>query len=273
MIRRSLIGGGVALLVASLMFGRDATSYVKTSLGWVKETVQDQVPVEFQIERARQLIEDLEPEVRRNKHLIVKEEVALEQLGQQIAQIEQRQTRDKDCLLKMQAEVKRGDTMVVLAGHTYTPDQVKRDMASRLDRYKTNEETLFNLRRVHNARQSSLTGARTELDQMLASRNQLRAEVEKLQARQQMVTVAQTSSEFNLDNSVLARANELVRNVETQLDVTERMLSADMQYAEAIPMETETQLENVVDQVAEYFGEKAPQVESVAADVDNDSQL
>jgi chromosome segregation ATPase len=162
--------------------------------------------------------------------------------------------------------------VITLAGHQYTSDQVKRDMANRLDRYKTNEETLFNLRRVLNARQNSLAAARAELEQMLASRGQLVAEVQKLEARQKMVSVAQTSSEFNLDNSVLARAHQLVRDVETRLDVTERMLSADMQYAEAIPVE-ETTSEDIVEQVAEYFSAPAPQVESMAAEVSSDPQL
>jgi O6-methylguanine-DNA--protein-cysteine methyltransferase len=80
-----------------------------------------------------------------------------------------------------------------------------------------------------------------------------------------MVTVAQTSSEFNLDTSVLARAQELVRDVETRLDVTERLLSADANYAEAIPMDAEPSTQDVVDQVTEYFGRKQPQVESVAS--------
>ena len=86
MIRRILIGGSTALLLTGLMFGRDAVSYVRTSVGWVKDSVADSVPVEFQIERARKLIDDLEPEVRRNKHLIVREEVALEALARQVAE-------------------------------------------------------------------------------------------------------------------------------------------------------------------------------------------
>lgn len=273
MIRRSLIGGGVALLVMGVMLGRDAASYVRTSMGWVKESVSDQVPVEFQIDRARKLIDDLEPEVMKNRRRIVKEEVSLEQLQEQVAKLEQRQTRDKDALLKMQSEVKRGEPIIILAGHNYTPDQVKRDMVARLDRFKTNDETLVNLRKVLNARQTSLNAARTKLEEMLAARDQLKAEVAKLEARQQMVTVAQTSSEFNLDDSVLARANELVRDVETRLDVTERMLSADMQYAETIPMETTTP-DDIVEQVANYFSsEQAPEVESVASEVVVDPQL
>ena len=98
------------------------------------------------------------------------------------------------------------------------------------------------------------------------------AEVEKLEARQKMVSVAQTASEFDLDSSVLARANQLVRDVETRLDVTERMLSSDVQFAEEIPLES-PQSEDIAAQVAEYFGAADPQVEAIAAEVTVDPQL
>jgi hypothetical protein len=272
MIRRVLIGGGTALLLSGLMFGRDAVSYVRTSAGWVKDSVSESVPIEFQIERARKLIDDLEPEVRRNKHLIVREEVALEALARQVQRIEDKQVQEKTNLLRMQTEVSRGTPQIVFAGHTYAVDHVKRDMEYRFSRYKTNDETLFNQRRVVNARQHSLESARTELEQMMASRNQLMAEVEKLEARQKMVTVAQTSSEFDLDSSVLARANQLIRDVETRLDVTERMLSSEVSFVEEIRLD-EPETEDISARVAEYFGSANPEVESIAAEIAIDPQL
>lgn len=272
MIKRTLIGGSVALLVSGVMFGRDAVSYVKTSAGWVKGSISESVPVEFQIERAKKMIDDLEPEVRRNKHLIVREEVSLEQLAEQVQKLEAKQSQEKSNLLRMQAEVKTGRPQIVFAGHHYTVEQVQRDMANRFERYKTNDETLFNLRRVLNARQQSMTAARNKLEQAFAARNQLIAEVEKLEARQKMVSVAQTTSEFNLDDSVLARANQLVREVETRLDVTERMLNTEVQFAEEIPLDSPV-AENVADQIAEYFGNHDAAVATVAAEVVTDPQL
>ncbi|MCA9179943.1 MAG: hypothetical protein KDA51_00780, partial [Planctomycetales bacterium] len=162
---------------------------------------------------------------------------------------------------------------ILLAGNTYTRDQVTRDLTSRFERFKTNDETLFNLRRVLNARQTSLSAARAELEQMLSKRNQLVAEVAKLEARQTMVTVAQTSSEFNLDDSALARVTQLVRDVETRLDVTERMLAADIQFAEEIPL-SQPESANIAEEVAAYFnGPDKSIATSVAAEVTVDPQF
>ncbi len=273
MIKRVIIGGSAGLLLMGFLFGQDAVSYVRTSAGWVKQSVTDSVPVEFQIERARGMINDLEPEVRRNKHLIVKEEVALEQLAERVAKLEGKQSKEKNNLVRMQAEVQKGDQYIYFAGTQYTRDQVTRDMTNRFDRFKTNDETLFNLRRVLNARQNSLTAARAELEQMLAARGQLLAEVAKLEARQTMVEVAQSSSEFNLDKSSLARANQLVQDIETRLDVTERLLSEELVFAEEIPLDGE-ESDDVLQQIADYFGQNDDLgVAAVAAEVSAESKF
>lgn len=269
MIKKALIGGGAGLLLMGFLFGSDAVSYVQTGVGCVKQSVTDNVPVEFQIERARKMISDIDPEVRRNKHLIVKEEVALEQLAARVAKLESKQGDEKKNLMRMQQAVQTGDSHLHFAGHRYTSEQVKRDMSNRFDRFKTNDETLFNLRRVLNAREKSLSAARGELEQMLAARGQLVAEVSKLEARQKMVEVAQTSSEFDLDSSVLARAKQLVTDIETRLDVTERLLTSDLEYVEEIQLDG-PESEDVSQQIADYFGAGEPGVDSIAAEVHGD---
>ena len=65
MIKKALLvvtGLGLTTLV---LFGRDAASYVSTTYNRLTSTVTDNVPTEFQIDRAKQMVRDLEPEIRR----------------------------------------------------------------------------------------------------------------------------------------------------------------------------------------------------------------
>ena len=65
MIKKTLVAvGGLSLLMV-LFFGRDAVSYVRTSFGWVRDSVKSQVPVEFEIERARRMVKNLVPDIRK----------------------------------------------------------------------------------------------------------------------------------------------------------------------------------------------------------------
>ena len=61
MIKRVLLIGGVVVVVVAVCFGSTAVSYLRTSAHYVSESVQGAVPIEFQIDRARQMVADLEP--------------------------------------------------------------------------------------------------------------------------------------------------------------------------------------------------------------------
>ncbi len=69
MLKKGFVLGAAALLLLGLLFGREGFSHVKTSLGWVQQSVRESVPVDFEISRARQMIKDLDPEIHRNMHL------------------------------------------------------------------------------------------------------------------------------------------------------------------------------------------------------------
>ena len=83
MIKRVIIGMATAAMLAVFFFGRDAASYVGTSAGWVKSSVKDSVPIEFEIDRARRMVKDLVPDIQRNMHVIAKEEVEVERFVSQ----------------------------------------------------------------------------------------------------------------------------------------------------------------------------------------------
>ncbi len=93
MIKKALFTVIALGLTTVVLFGRDATSYVGTTYHRLTSSVKESVPIEFQIDRARAMVRDLEPEIRRSMHVIAKEEVALEQLNEQIAATRRRRPR------------------------------------------------------------------------------------------------------------------------------------------------------------------------------------
>lgn len=264
MIKRTIIGCGMALLLGLFFFGRDAVSYVRTSAGYVRDQVRGSVPVEFQIERARRMIKDLIPEVRKNMHLIAKEEVEVDKLAKQVAAQESRLAKEKQDLLKLKTEAASGKKEFEFSGRKYTLEQVKLDLANRFERYKTGEATLGSLKEMHAARQKSLDGARQKLEGMLASRRQLQVDVENLEARVQMVAAAQATSAYSFDDSQLGRVKELVTDLRTRLDVAEKLVNAETSFRDEIPVDQAAPA-NILDQITEHFaGEKKADNTSLA---------
>ena len=113
----------------------------------------ESVPIEFQVDRARGMIQDLVPEVRKNMHVIAKEEVEVQRLDEQIAESRSRLAKEKEQLLRLKTDLTSGRQTFIYAGRDYTADEVRTDLANRFERYKTGEATLASLVEIRSARQ------------------------------------------------------------------------------------------------------------------------
>jgi len=262
MIKKTILSVGVLTLLGLFCFGRHASSYVRTSAGWIKDSVKQGVPLEFEIDRARRMVKDLVPDIRRNMHVIAQEEVEVDRLEQQIAQTEKTVEKERGEVLKLKGEVATGLTAYDFGGRTYTLKQVKCDLANRFERFKTHDATLGSLRDIQQARRRSLEAARQKLEGMLAAKRQLEVDVENLEARLKMVEVAQTTSAFTFDDSQLGRVKELIGDVRTRLNVAEKLVNAETKLQDEIPL-TEPAGENIVEQVSEYFAPASVKVAEV----------
>jgi hypothetical protein len=252
MIKKALFTVVTLGLTTVVLFGRDAASYVSTTYDRLTHSVKESVPVEFQIDRARAMVRDLEPEIRRSMHVIAKEEVALEQLNSQIQNSAEKADKDKGEILRLQADLGQNKEIYHYASRTYSPEQVKQDLTRRFSRFKVTDETLTNLKSMRDARERNLDAAQQKLAAMINARRKLEVDVQNLEAKAKLVEVAQASSEYVFDDSQLARAKELITDIRTQLDVAAKLANADVNVEVEIPLD-EASPSDITDQVAEYF--------------------
>ncbi|HEX4150416.1 MAG TPA: hypothetical protein VHY20_15570, partial [Pirellulales bacterium] len=251
---------GATLAALGVFFlGRDAVSYVGTSVGWIKDTVKNSVPIDFELERARRMIKNLVPDIRQNMQRIASEEVEVERLTRQIAESSSRLDRDRAEILRLKTDLAGNARRLEYAGRRYSIEEVKADLSHRFQRYQTHEATRDSLAQMQQARERSLQAARQKLAGMLATKRQLEVDVEHLEARHKMVETAQSTSSYNFDDSQLSRARGLITELRTRLDVAERMVEADVSVGAEIPLETAAP-ENIVEQVADYFESHDAQV-------------
>ena len=64
MLKKTLISAAVMVALGTFVFGRDVFSYATTWGGTVRNAVKSEVPLEFEIERARTEVENLVPDIR-----------------------------------------------------------------------------------------------------------------------------------------------------------------------------------------------------------------
>jgi chromosome segregation ATPase len=258
MLRRIGLGTAAVLIVLLFLFGRDTYSYLKTSLGWVKQEVRGSIPIRMELERARQMIADLKPEIMRNMTLIAREEVGIQNLEENLKRAEAELAQSKEEILKLVSDLRSGSDHFVYAGRSYSRSQVEKDLERRFQRHKTKEEAAKHLRQVIEARRTTLAAARDKLEAMLAAKSQLELDIEALESRLKMVEVASTRSDLNIDDSHLARTKELLAEIKSRIEVAAKLVNADEYYHEGIPVSADQESsENVLDEVTRYFDQAA----------------
>ena len=263
MFKKLILTVLVVGVVGGVLLGSNAMSYLSTSCERVSQTVEDSIPMEFQIDRARKMVRDLEPEIRRSMHVIAKEEVEVEELDNRIRESEAKSAKGKSEILRLQSDLQTGRSVFRYAGHQYSSDEVKQDLARRFARFKTSEATMGSLRDMRDARQRNLDAARQKLATMMSAQRQLLVEVENLEAKLKLVEVAQASSNLQLDDSQLARAKGLMADIRAKLEVAAKLADADTNFKDEIQLEGPTS-DDIVEQVADYFRGDEPEQSAIA---------
>ena len=115
MVKKGLLGAALGTGALFLVFGTSAPSYVKTAFHKVRNNVQGAVPPQFEIDRARQAIEDLKPMFDQNKETLARAEIEVEHLEKEVTTIQANLDREQKTIVSLRDSIKTGE--IRLTGH------------------------------------------------------------------------------------------------------------------------------------------------------------
>ena len=263
MFKKLLVGGAIAVALGAFVFGRDSFSYFRTGYRSVQQAVKAEVPVEFEIERARTMVDQLVPDIRQCMHVIAEQQVDIEHLTAALDRKTGDLGRQKDGILALRNDLGSGKSSFTYASHKFTSGEVQRDLATRFVRYKAAEEMLAADKQILAAREQTLVANRDKLDGLMQAKKELEVKLEQLQARLQTVRAAEAVSQLAIDDSSLSHARKLIDDLNRQLDVKQRVLETEVKFAGLIPVEkAESAVAADLDQqIDAYFGTPAKSTE------------
>jgi len=251
-------------LVGSLIFGKDVVSYVRSSAKSVRTVVKDSVPIEFELRRARDLLEDIIPEMHANIRLIAQEEVEVAALKGEIAKNQEGLEDERTKIKTLRGSLETPQAQFCFAGRNYTRGDIKADLAARFERLREAELVLTSKERLLESRENSLHAAMQVLEKTRNEKRILENKIETLASQYRLVKAASVGSQIQVDNGKLAQTEKLIAQIKKRLDVAERVLAHESRFVEAIPVDT-VQEADLVAQVDEYFQQhEAPMDENAA---------
>ena len=273
-LKRSVVVVAGLSLVGGLLFGKDVVSYVRSSAKSVQTAVKDAVPIEFELRRARDLLEEIIPEMHANVRLIAQEEVEVAALNVDIAKSQKSMEEEKLRIAKLRDALGKPQAQYCFAGKQYPRSYVKEDLAGRFERFKESELILAGKRRLLTTRENSLHAAMELLERTRARKRMLEDKVESLASQHRLIKAAAIGSQIQVDNSKLAQTEKLIAQIKKRLDVAERVLAHESQFVQTIPVDAVVE-EDLLTQVDEYFQarERQPSLASTATPKQQTEQL
>ena len=248
---------GFAVL-GGLLFGRQVTSYVSTSTQCVRESVKQSVPMEFELRRARDLVNQIVPELRSNIRTIAREEIEVERLEREVAKADSDLLKRRETVAALKGNFEVVQVSYIVNGHNVSRQQLAERLASQFEQYKRAKSIVASKRQLLDTRRKSLQSAQLILERTSTKKADLEQQIEGLVAQHRLMKAQATQSGFEVDDSQLAKAEKLMSDLSTRLETARRVLEheADFLTDGDIPVHVELQDESdLLSEIEEHLGE------------------
>ena len=258
MLKKAAFFGLGLMLVGGLLFGSRIGPYAQTAFKKIRSSAEQSVPLTFQIDAARDQLKKIEPEIKNMVWQIAKEKSEIKRLEREVQAQSANLGKKHEELLTLRNHLKSGETVYVATnGKAYTNARVEEDLRHRFSMFQTAEKTKEKSEQILDLRRKSLEQALAKLEQAQVHQRELEIDLENLNARQRMVSVAKTASNISIDDSQLARTKSMIDEISAKIDAEEEMLNLAPKYLGEIPV-SEGDVSAHGDIAAEidaYFGE------------------
>ena len=246
-----------------MVFGSDLVSYLRSSTRSVQAAVKSSVPIEFELQRAGDLLEEIIPEMHANIRLIAQEEVEIESLKSDIQGSTKLLGDEKSRISKLRGKLDMQFASLPLGDRQVSRSELKNDLVRRFDRFKESQLVLESKRRLLVAREKSLKAAIGLLERTRSQKRLLEGKIEALAGKYRLVKAAAVGSHIKVDSSKLAQTEKLIRNIKKRLDVAERVLAHESRFVQPLDIDVVSEAD-VLAEIDEYFN-PAPSVDPSTA--------
>jgi DNA repair exonuclease SbcCD ATPase subunit len=242
-------------------------AYARTAWHKVRTSAQRQVPLEFQLESIRHEAAQLIPDMKKHCGTIAAEMVAVQTLRDEVADIRSNLDKRKAQVRIMRDDLKSGAVKISYGGHTYSADRVRDKLSRDLASCKRCSEELTAKEQLLEAKEKALDTAREQLASMRSQKEQLEVQIAQIEADLKTLRLAQTRSNFQIDDSRLSRIKGALADIRKQMKVQEKEAELYATYsADPIPVEQKVKTPAQLDKEVEEFLSESSKPESTVVE-------
>ena len=237
-----------------LLLGSDFSSMIKTSARSIQSSVKQSVPVEFELDRAKDQINDILPDLQSQVRMIAEEEVAISRLEKEVAQDQQRMRKLEQSLSGLRKKVRTNQVSWRVGEANLDRQQFTKHLQSRFSHLKQAKLSTESKERLLAKRREGLAAAVTLLEEMRLRQSELELKVESLAAQHRLIKASAIDSGELIDDSHLSQADQLLGEIENRIEVAERMMTYGRGIMDVPVEEDNDSTESVLAEIDQYFG-------------------
>lgn len=256
MLKKAIIGGLALTLVAGVMLGSDFGSYFRTMKRRAHDAVKSEMNLDFEVDRARTMIEDLVPTIEEYQEVVVKQQFELKRMEESIAKQEALLDEGKQAIVARRLDLKTDDKQVfVFKKRSMKRREVLRDLQDCMDRYKAADEALARDKAISYAKRDQLRANQGTLESYIGQKKELELAVAQLEARIEQLHAEEAMSTLAIDDSKLSKLKQHIQDLNDQIDVRAAMVDAEGSYnGGLIPVgQEETPDRDIAEEIDDYF--------------------
>ena len=251
--KRGLIVTALAGVAGFALLGTEFPSYISSACGVVSDQVKDNVPVELEIKRGRDLLAKLGPEIRNDVRQLANDEVEVDRLRRDVDRHAKSVSSERAQLAKIRNLLSQDKTSYVVAGRNFSRERMLTELERSHGRVEDAEEVLVSKRRHLDARQDALAANINKVATKRKLRAQLAAKIDALESEYSRLQAEVEGSGSEIDTSRVAQIQGLIGDLEKRLEVTRKVLEHEARFPEAIPLDEIVDEKSILEKVDNYL--------------------
>ena len=213
-----------ALCAAGLfVFGGDLWKMADRARHGLRNEVRENMPIEIEIERAREMAASLVPDLRRNHEVIVREQVEMEELRADIAKSRDQLDEQREELLAIRKKLTTINPVSATTEQKPSTSTIRKELRQRFAAFQSADATLQAKTQMLKYREEALAKAEAAQNTMLLKKRELEAQVTQLASRVRLIQRDGVDSHVVVNQDKLARCEELLRYLRKRLTIAERV--------------------------------------------------
>ncbi|MFQ5507308.1 MAG: hypothetical protein ACE5F1_21280, partial [Planctomycetota bacterium] len=208
LIKWTFFAGLAAIVVGFVCFGRSLSSYARTAYQEVRKAAHNSVPIEFQLKRAKNLIREIDPEIKEARTEVARAEVELKSQHRKMSSLKEAIASGESRIKRQQDYLGGASRVVPVSWEKRAMNtRVRHDLERTFDLYKTHVKQLESMQGQVERQEKILEAARTKLHAVRREKQKLEDLVMRLETRKaQLDALAASVPNCDLDTSSLAEA-------------------------------------------------------------------